>query len=481
MQQFGEDSYFFNVLDAIEEAKKNNFVKLGHPTIFGKQLCYYNADEKREDLPENCIFVPLENFYNFFYTTKYRLPTRVVVYNDDFSVGGSQILSNQLVKLLNLANTDRNKLIQLYFDENLNLNPDFNDEKLRIFIPSSRYTTVMQYISKGIYDVLKENDKYEVKMFLDETEFESMSDYLPLLVEYHNFNPHIVININQVLPFCNENVFNFIWFQDPMAFIMDKEEYKKKKREHFFSLTSFFDKCFERKKIPYERQNFAINEKIFKVNNEIKREDKIVFIGSSYNDIIKPYNLDQNMIEELKSQLEKGLSFNDNFIENILAKYYIDKDILIQKVIPYIVRDFSVIWLCESELSKKYKIEVYGWGWENYPEVSKFFKGALTYGEDLVNVYSSAKYTLAPHADYIIQQRVLEAVACGCQPILYDCREKDTAPYYEDVLIYYKSKDELLESFVDCNDEKFESFIKIFTYKNFAEKILNIVEKEKNE
>ncbi len=481
MQQFGEDSYFFNVLDAIEEAKKNNFVKLGHPTIFGKQLCYYNADEKMEDLPENCIFVPLENFYNFFYTTKYRLPTRVVVYNDDFSVGGSQILSNQLVKLLNLANTDRNKLIQLYFDENLNLNPDFNDEKLRIFIPSSRYTTVMQYISKGIYDVLKENDNYEVKMFLDETEFESMSDYLPLLVEYHNFNPHIVININQVLPFCNENVFNFIWFQDPMAFIMDKEEYKKKKREHFFSLTSFFDKCFERKKIPYERQNFAINEKIFKVNNEIKRENKIVFIGSSYNNIVKPYNLDQNMIEELKSQLEKGLSFNDNFIENILAKYYIDKDILIQKVIPYIVRDFSVIWLCESELSKKFEIEVYGWGWENYPEVNNFFKGALTYGEDLVNVYSSAKYTLAPHADYIIQQRVLEAVACGCQPILYDCREKDTAPYYEDVLTYYKSKDELLESFVDCNNEKFESFIKKFTYKKFAEKILNIVEKEKNE
>jgi hypothetical protein len=481
MQEFSQDSYFFNVLDAIEETKKNNFVNVGHPTIFGKQICYYNADEKVEDLPENCIFVPLENFYNFFYTTKYRLPTRVVVYNDDFEAGGSEVLSNQLIKLLNLAITDRNKLIELYFDENKNLVPDFSDEKLRIFIPTSRYTTVMQYISKGIYDVLKENDNYEVKLFLDETEFESMSDYLPLLVAYHNFNPHIVININHILPFCNDNVFNFIWFQDPIQFIMDKTEYKKKKREHFFSLTSFYDKCFERKKIPYERQNFAINEKVFKVNNKIKRENKIVFIGSSYINIVKPYNLDQNMVEELKSQLEKGLSFSEDFLENILKKYDIDKDILVQKVIPYIVRDFSVIWLCQSELSKKFEIEVYGWGWENYPEVSGLFKGALNHGEDLVNVYSSAKYTLAPHSDYIIQQRVLEAVACGCQPILYDCREKDTAPYYEDVLIYYKSKDELLESFVECNDEKFESFIKIFTYKNFVEKILNIVEKEKNE
>jgi hypothetical protein len=262
---------------------------------------------------------------------------------------------------------------------------------------------------------------------------------------------------------------------------MNKEEYKKKKREYFFSLINFFDKCLERKKIPYERQNFAINEKIFRPNNKIKRENKIVFIGSSYSNSVKSYNLDQNMIEELKKQMGKGLSFNDDFIENILKKYDIDKYILEIKIIPYIIRDFSVIWLCQSNLAEKFEIEVYGWGWENHPEVNGFFKGALTYGEDLVNVYSSAKYTLAPHADYIIQQRVLESVACGCQPILYDCREKDTAPYYEDVLIYYKSKDELLESFVDCNDEKFESFIKIFTYKNFAEKILNIVEKEKNE
>jgi hypothetical protein len=261
---------------------------------------------------------------------------------------------------------------------------------------------------------------------------------------------------------------------------MNKEEYKKKKREYFFSLTDFYDKCLERKKIPYERQNFAINKKIFRPNNKIKRENKIVFIGSSYINIVKPYNPNKKMLEELKSQLENGLSFNEDFIENILNKYNIDKDILVQKVIPYVVRDFSVIWLCQSNLSEKFEIEVYGWGWENYPEINGFFKGALTYGEDLVNVYSSAKYTLAPHADYIIQQRVLESVACGCQPILYDCREKDTAPYYEDVLIYYKSKDELLESFEDCNDEKFELFINNFTYKNFTNKILNIVEKEKN-
>ncbi len=478
---FYEDSYFFNVEDAKKEALGNNDVFLGHPTIFGKQICYYNADEKIEGLPENCIWVPLENFYNFFYTTKYRIPKKVIVYNNDFETPlEAQLLSEQLINILKIAIKDRDKLIDLYIQENQNLEPDFKDEKLRIFIPTSRFTTVMQYVSKAIYEVLKQNDKYEVNLFIEETEFEALNDLLPINVEYHNFNPHIVININYLLSFCNEDVFNFTWFQDPMPFIMSEEKYTKNKREYFFSLTSFFDECFERKGIPYERQNFAINQDIFKVNNEIERTDKIVFIGSSYSHIVSPFDLDKNMIEELKVHFEKGLGFSEVFIDEILQKYEIKRDILVQKVIPYIVRDFSVIWLCQSELSKKFEIEVYGWGWEIYPEINKFFKGALNYGEDLVNIYSSAKYTFAPHPDYVIQQRVLEAISCGCQPILYDCRAKDNPPYHEDVLIYYKSKDELLNSFNVCNSEKFDSFIEKFTYKNFVEKILNLVEKERN-
>lgn len=481
-KNFYEDSYFFNVEDAKKEALGNNDVFLGHPTIFGKQICYYNADEKVEGLSENCIWVPLENFYNFFYTTKYRIPTKVIVYNDDFETPlETQLLSEQLIKILKVAIGDRDKLIELYAQENKNLKPDFKDVKLRIFIPTSRFTTVMQYVSKAIYEALKDNEKYEVKLFIQETGYESINDLLPTLVAYHNFNPHIVININHILFFCNEDVFNFTWFQDPMPFIMDKNEYKKRKREYFFSLTNFYDKCFERKNIPYERQNFAINNNIFKVNDKIKRENKIVFIGSSYANPIKPYNLDQSLIDELKEHLEKGLVFDDFYMEELLKRYKIDEDILILKVITYIVRDFSVIWLCQSELSKKFKIEVYGWGWEIYPQLAPFYKGELSYGQDLVDVYSSAKYTLAPHSDYVIQQRVLEAVSCGCQPLLYDCRAKDNPPYYEDTLIYYKSKDELLNSFHKCNSYKFEEFVKNFTYKNFVEKILNIVESKKNE
>lgn len=82
-KQFSQDTYFYNVIDAIKESKEDNDVYLGHPTIFGKQICYYNADKKVDELPENCIFVPLENFYNYFSNTKNRLPKRLVICKDD--------------------------------------------------------------------------------------------------------------------------------------------------------------------------------------------------------------------------------------------------------------------------------------------------------------------------------------------------------------------------------------------------------------
>ncbi len=54
-KEFSQDTYFYNVLDAIKEAQNSNDFNLGHPTVFGKQICYYNADEKVEGLPDNCI------------------------------------------------------------------------------------------------------------------------------------------------------------------------------------------------------------------------------------------------------------------------------------------------------------------------------------------------------------------------------------------------------------------------------------------
>jgi hypothetical protein len=274
----------------------------------------------------------------------------------------------------------------------------------------------MQYVIKGIYDILKEYNNLEVKLSKEETLFEDVNDNLSLLVDIYNFNPHIIISINHVFQFINEKVFNFIWFQDEMPFLKDKTVYNKREREYIFSLTKFHDKLLQDKGIPYQRQNFAINDKIFKINNNIQREEKIVFIGSAYINSIDFSSVPNELIDKLVNNYENGEEFSSSYIEHISDEYNISKEILEGKVIPYIVRDFAVRWLCSSELSKKIKIEIYGWGWDKYPETKQYFKGKLKHGQALANVYSSAKYTLAPHSIYIIQQRVLEAIFCGCQP-----------------------------------------------------------------
>ena len=51
----------------------------------------------------------------------------------------------------------------------------------------------------------------------------------------------------------------------------------------------------------------------------------------------------------------------------------------------------------------------------------------------------------------------------------------------DDGMYVSKSKEDLLNSFVTTKENNFEDFKKEFTYKDFAEKILNIVEKNKNE
>ena len=118
-KKFSQDTYFYNVIDAIKESKEDNYVYLGHPTIFGKQICYYHAEEKVDWLPENCIFVSLENFYNYFSNTKYRLPKRLVIYKDDLKE--SEILLDAIETTINIIKNERKQLEAVYLKEIKNL------------------------------------------------------------------------------------------------------------------------------------------------------------------------------------------------------------------------------------------------------------------------------------------------------------------------------------------------------------------------
>lgn len=140
MKDFSKDTYFYNVEDAILEAKQNNKVFIGHPTIFGKQICYYNAEKEIDGLPENCIYVPIDNFFEYFLTTYNRLPTRLVIFEDD--IKGSSLLCEALEKSLKILEVQRKNFMNNIINEISKQKPNFNDEKLRVFISTSLYTQV---------------------------------------------------------------------------------------------------------------------------------------------------------------------------------------------------------------------------------------------------------------------------------------------------------------------------------------------------
>ncbi len=490
-KDFEKDGYFFNVEDARKEAMENNDVFEGHPTIYGKQICYYNAEERVEGLPENCIWVPLENFYNFFFTTKYRTPKKIVIYKDDFeNTWESQILSDQLIDILNLAIKDREKLVDLYIEENKNLKPDFKDEKLRIFIPTSRYTTVMQYVSKAIYEVLKEYENYEVELFIEETEFESESDLLPLLVAYNRFNPHILININHFNnEFLGEDVFNFIWFQDTMPIITNKEEIKKRKRDFTYSLMSGVKDRLIEKGIDCRIQEFCINKSIFNFLPNIKKEAKIVFIGSSYknnmNSYLNSYCGIHEEIDDYKKDLiineclehyKKDGIFSNIFEISISSKYDVSIEYIHNYIVPLVIRDYSLIELVKMNIN--YKIEIYGWGWKDYAILKPYYKDILEYGEEICKVYNTATYALVAHPNYIVQQRTLESAASNCIPIAYDSRISNYSEVFlfEDNLVLFQNLKEL-ENILKKKPISIDlkPIVEHYSYDSFIKKIIKQV------
>lgn len=496
-KKFSEDSYFFNVEEAKKESLKNNDVFQDHPSIFGKQICYYNADEKVDGLPENCIWVSLENFYNFFSTTKYRLPTKVVISENDLDDPAErELLCTQLYTILNIAINSRNNLLETYIQENKKLKLDFKDKKLRVFISTSRYTTVMQYVSRAIYEAFEQNEHYEVKFFIEETLFEPINDMLPTLVEYHNFNPHIVININHFNnEFLNEDVFNFIWFQDSMPIVTNENSIFKRKRDFVYSLLPGIKNKLEEKGIESKLQEFCINRSIFKIIPSIKKEKKIVFIGSSYRDNMNSY---LNVIGDLKEEIEDNKKdliigeclehykqngiFENIFQHALSSKYNISIEYIHNYILPLVIRDYTLLELVKMSID--YEIEVYGLGWDKYESLKPYYKGVLEYGEEICRIYNSATYALVAHSNYIVQQRTLESAASNCIPIAYDSRlsnPSETFLFENNLLLFQNLKD--LERILKKEPIKInlEPIVEYYSYDNFIKKITTQIENTLNE
>lgn len=235
----------------------------------------------------------------------------------------------------------------------------------------------------------------------------------------------------------------------------------------------------DKKNISYKRQNFCINKKEFCINKKIKRTKKIVFIGSSYIKMMPDNFFGSGLHRHLMKMFTEGVPFSKNILNELAILYKVDYSFLESRIYAFIVRDMSVLALCEMASKIDFEVEIYGYDWDYYEHIKPFYKGSLSYGKELRDIYSSATYTLAPHAIYIIQNRVLEAIACGCTPIVYDCRDFDKPPFYEDSLEIFRSKQDLFEILTRKKQRKYKTkkIIKDCSYKQMVKNILKTVKK----
>lgn len=479
------DTYFLDSAEALRVARQNNRVHTGNPNVDGLQICYYDG-LKLKKTPKNCINVPLENVMKFFSKTDKRLPLSVDFVNSMILVSEDKNkFIKYLHKVLEVSNSLRAKRIDKIKKKIKRLKLNFNDKKLRVFIPACRETTVMQYVSKDIAIMFK-NLNYEV-YYHSQGEMESCS-FLAIAQELYKFNPHIVININHLNNyFLNDKVFNFIWFQDAMPILNDNSEIILRKRDYIFSYSNLFTRLLNKKGIKnnkiYKQDLIPVNTNKFYLDNTIERDDKIIFVGSYYEESRYSKYMIYEIDIELKNMLRDGVCLSSERIINVFAKY--GKDIkhditYINEIQQSYNRNEIVSWLSKVHSSR---VEVYGYNWEKSKNsfIINKFKGKVNKTE-LNKLYNSSKYVLAVSGQVINTQRLGEIVHSGAIPVIYDSREitleKES---WNDECLYFKTEAELkyiLDNKIKPKKYMTKKILNHFTYKKFIKTIEKQINKE---
>ncbi len=484
MESNFKDTYFLDAETALKEAKKQNKI-MCTITVEGLQICYYNG-KKIKNSPKNFICVPFEKLTNYFSKTKNRFPTQINFDNTQYSEEEKDNIRKIITSQINEATTGQQLRTEKYLKKIKQLNPDFKDKKLRVFVPACRETVVMQHMSKIVADAFKQN-KYDVKYFIQKNDMQSCGSAAALKAHY-KFNPHITITINHLSnSYLSSSIFNVIWFQDPMPILTNSEKIQIRDRDIFFSYQSLFDTLLIKKGVPKSRIHRQyvsnVDTAVFFEDSTIKRENKIVFVGSHYSlkdSSTLPSFLEYNesIYYDLIELIEKGKDLSENNILQIFKKHKQEIHAhpnFINMIQHGMIRNITVNWMCHTN---EVPIELYGYYWDelNIENINKVFKGPIS-KEQTQKLYNSSRYVLLASGAVINTQRLAEVVMCGAIPVMYDSRnitdEKET---WDKECLYFKTKKDL-DDILKYNKvpEKFGSkkLKKSFTF----DKLVSIIEK----
>ncbi len=473
-----KDTYFFDYKDALKEAKKEN--KLD---IFGSlQLCYYNGENKHSTL-ENLIWLPLDDFCEYMSETPNRMVSDVV-FDKSFTKEQEIQIKSYLQQLQFIAANKKKKIGNEYRKAIKKQSPNFN-EPLRILFLTTRITTVLQFVAKNLADTFTQMG-YDTFISIESSplqswggaDIEQSPDFAWHLKNIYEYNPHIIFNLDWMNnTFLNENVFNFVWFQDPMEILYNNQKIDVRKRDYIFTLFDEFKDALIKKGVSKNKikmQQFATNPKIFYRDSSIQKGHKIVFLGSDYS-FEKNVKIPKNIEKEIYEHIENN-TLTEKLVSEWAKKSNVDEKYFQTSIITSYVRRRVIVWMCSL---KDIEVEVYGTDvWLQTPEVAPFYKGLLPYGEEMAKVYNGAIYGVSAHPQYRYQQRIFEMSACETIPLVYKCdllKEKFT---HEDNVLSFSTLEELKNCIGQIPKKDPKQISEDISFKKLAQKIIDIVKKE---
>lgn len=465
-----QHTFFVDRNKALDTALKGKRV-MQTIAVTGRQVCYYFG-EPFPDAPANLVCVPHEYhaFEDFFISS--RLPAPEIV-DFDPSVSDEKLLARHIAAALHKAFMARYVEYNRLMAQLRQTAPEFmSGQPLRVYIPASRKTTVMQYNARDLANAFRQQG-CEVLFSIEENDIESLDDF-HRMKELEAFNPHIVVNIDHPnIEAMHPDAFQISWWQDPMDALKTGKAIPWRARDLIYSVDKQFDSYLYQCGAPnVQRQGFCYDENLF-LDMGQARKKRVVVVGSSYSKNLPTHPQTEKLLSILAEMFAAGDPLTDVQIMQLADEYAYSKEEIFWRLWFYIVRDQSVRWLCS--LSDTVEVEVYGRFWEEDDLVRPFFKGELPHGSAVANVYNEAQYVLVSHPFDLQSQRLSEAAACGAIPIVYDCRYRAEKPHWDENLLWYRTKEDMRNCLAKKPKKTSGAICQGKRYTEFANRVLTEV------
>lgn len=424
--------------------------QLIHNAIDGIQLCYCLGDPWPE-APDHLIAIDPEQLPAFFRTTRTRRPTRIAYDNHSATQFATALY---WASVLEEASSFRAMSVERMREYLPKRRPDFiQDRPWRILVVSTRYDRDLQIYAGGVAQALvRQGISVQLAMERPELEWWDLHNLGQVI---DAFRPHAVFSINAIVEaFCHPEVFQLTWWQDPVTTIAMGLPLPWREREICFSVLPEFDLLLKKTGLPTPplRQGFCIDPAIFcpppHASGAATRPRQVVMIGSSYTFKVARSRLgaaESAMLSALMTKLALGEPILRSWVRAKAQELGCFPDYAYYALTHYVLRDRIVRWLCE--LTTPEQTTIYGEGWDHDPVIRPFWRGAVPQGPPVAAIYRETQYALVCHPGDLYSQRILEVSACGCIPVIYDCRPNAPEPLAWDPgrALWFRTREQLRE------------------------------------